>query len=63
MHILAGQSQTFQNQTISEPIRNDGELIIIDCVVNGEITGTGNLTAKGGSTFNKSVTQNNITVG
>lgn len=63
MIILKGQSQVFQNQTINEPIHNDGELTIINCIVNGHITGTGNLTTRGSNTLNGNVTQTNITFG
>lgn len=63
MHIAVGSSRTFQNQTINESIHNDGELTIINCVVNGNITGTGNLTCRGNCTLNGNVTQTNITFG
>jgi hypothetical protein len=63
MHILEGKSQTISNQTINEPIHNDGHLTLINCVVNGNITGKGTLNIKGSCTTNGDITQGNINIG
>ncbi len=52
----------FENQTINELIINNGKLTLINCVMNGDITGTGDLTTKGNVTL-RNVTQTNITFG
>ncbi len=63
MYIGAGQSHTISNQVINEAIRNDGNLTLTNCTVNGEISGNGNLTTKGNCTLNGNVHQNNICFG
>ena len=52
----------FENQTINEPIINNGKLTLINCVMNGDITGTGDLKTRGNNTL-KNVTQTNIEFG
>lgn len=49
MQIPAGTQVIFVNQTINDAIHNDGELMFVNCISFGKITGTGNLTCKGGN--------------
>ena len=61
-HVSAGQSQTYQNQVIYEPLHNDGTVTIINCTLH-DVTGTGTLICKGNNTLSGNVTQGSVVVG
>jgi cytoskeletal protein CcmA (bactofilin family) len=63
MIINARQTRLIQHQTINEDIVNNGTLTLYNCVVNGKITGTGNLIIKGNARTIEPITPTNISIG